>query len=62
MHTILSGDLVFARILDQEVIVINSQHIAQALLEKRSRVYADRPYLATLEPYVFRQYYSAQFF
>jgi hypothetical protein len=32
------------------VVVINSQHIAQALLEKRSQVYSDRPYLATLEP------------
>ncbi|OAX34488.1 hypothetical protein K503DRAFT_655200, partial [Rhizopogon vinicolor AM-OR11-026] len=43
------GDLIFVRILDQEVVVINSQHVAQALLDKRSRVYADRPYLATLE-------------
>ncbi|OAX35597.1 cytochrome P450 [Rhizopogon vinicolor AM-OR11-026] len=45
------GDLIFVRILDQEMVVINSQHIAQALLEKRSRVYADRPFLATLEPF-----------
>ncbi|OJA20933.1 hypothetical protein AZE42_06492, partial [Rhizopogon vesiculosus] len=45
------GDLVFARILDQEVVIINSQHLAQALLDKRSRVYSDRPYLATLEPF-----------
>ncbi|OAX32091.1 cytochrome P450 [Rhizopogon vinicolor AM-OR11-026] len=51
MQTILSGDLIFVRILDQEVVVINSQHVAQALLDKRSRVYADRPYLATLEPF-----------
>ena len=47
-----SGDLIFTRILDQEVIVINSQDIGQALLEKRSGVYADRPYLATLQPCV----------
>ncbi|KAG1775731.1 cytochrome P450 [Suillus placidus] len=45
------GDLIFVRILDQEVVVINSQHVAQALLDKRSRIYSDRPYLATLEPY-----------
>ncbi|OAX40609.1 cytochrome P450, partial [Rhizopogon vinicolor AM-OR11-026] len=45
------GDLIFVRILDQEVVVINSQQVAQALLEKRSRIYADRPYLATLEPF-----------
>ncbi|KAG0693088.1 cytochrome P450 [Suillus ampliporus] len=48
---ILSGDLVFVRILNQEAVVINSQHIAQALLDKRSRIYSDRPYLATLEPF-----------
>ena len=48
--TILIGDLIYTRILDQEVVVINSQPVAQALLEKRSRIYADRPYMATLEP------------
>ncbi|KAG1734443.1 cytochrome P450 [Suillus paluster] len=45
------GDLVFARILNQEVVVINSQRVAEALLDKRSRIYSDRPYLATLEPF-----------
>ncbi|KAG2046503.1 cytochrome P450 [Suillus hirtellus] len=33
------------------MVVINSQHIAEALLDKRSRIYSDRPYLATLVPY-----------
>ncbi|KAG2069067.1 cytochrome P450, partial [Suillus decipiens] len=46
------GDLVFARILDQNVLVINSQHVARALLDKRSAIYSDRPYIATLEPCV----------
>ncbi|KAG2125820.1 cytochrome P450 [Suillus clintonianus] len=45
------GDLIFVQILDQEVVVINSQHIAEDLLDKRSRIYSDRPYLATLQPY-----------
>ncbi|KAG2090009.1 cytochrome P450 [Suillus discolor] len=45
------GDLVFVRSLDEEMVVINSQHIAEALLDKRSRIYSDRPYLATLVPY-----------
>ncbi|KAG2127548.1 cytochrome P450 [Suillus bovinus] len=45
------GDLVFVRMLDQEIVVVNSQHIAEALLDKRSRIYSDRPYLSTLEPY-----------
>ncbi|KAG1733188.1 cytochrome P450 [Suillus paluster] len=47
------GDLVFVRILDQEAVVVNSQRIAEALLDKRSRIYSDRPYLATLEPFGF---------
>ncbi|KAG1855593.1 cytochrome P450, partial [Suillus subluteus] len=45
------GDLVFMRHLGEEMVVINSQHIAEALLDKRSRIYSDRPYLATLKPY-----------
>ncbi|KAG1733009.1 cytochrome P450 [Suillus paluster] len=45
------GNLVFVRILDQDAVVINSQHVAEALLEKRSRIYSDRPYLATVEPF-----------
>jgi len=50
------GNLVFVRILDQEVVVINDQNVAQDLLDKRSRIYSDRPYLATLEPYGFYHY------
>ncbi|KAG0699967.1 cytochrome P450 [Suillus ampliporus] len=46
------GDIIFVQILDQKVVVLNSQHVAQALLEKRSRNYSDRPYLATVEPCV----------
>ncbi|KAG1842028.1 cytochrome P450 [Suillus subalutaceus] len=46
------GDLVFVRLLaGQEVVVINSQQIAEALMDKRSRIYSDRPYIATLEPF-----------
>ena len=48
----LSGDLIYARILDQEAVTINSQDDAEALLEKRSRIYSDRPYLATVVPCV----------
>ncbi|KAG2120520.1 cytochrome P450 [Suillus discolor] len=45
------GDLVFVQIIDEKMVVVNSQHTAEALLDKRSRIYSDRPYLATLEPY-----------
>jgi len=47
-----SGDLIYARILDQEAVIINSQDDAETLLEKRSRIYSDRPYLATVVPCV----------
>jgi len=49
-QTIIPGDLIFVRILDQDMIVINSQHVAEALLDKRSRIYSDRPYLASVKP------------
>ncbi|KAG2100141.1 cytochrome P450 [Suillus discolor] len=45
------GDLFFVRLLGQKVVVINSEHVAKALLDKRSRIYSDRPYIATLEPF-----------
>ncbi|KAG1837787.1 cytochrome P450 [Suillus subalutaceus] len=45
------GDLFFVRLLGQEVVVINSQHVAEALMDKRSRIYSDRPHIATLEPF-----------
>ncbi|KAG1844662.1 cytochrome P450 [Suillus subalutaceus] len=35
----------------RKVVVINSQHVAEALMDKRSRIYSDRPYLATVEPF-----------
>ncbi|KAJ8593694.1 cytochrome P450 [Rhizopogon salebrosus TDB-379] len=33
------------------MVVINSQNVAEALLDKRSGIYSDRPYLAALEPF-----------
>ncbi|KAG2126244.1 cytochrome P450 [Suillus bovinus] len=45
------GDLIFVRLLGQEVVSINSQHIAEALLDKRSEIYSDRPYIATAEQF-----------
>ncbi|KAG2152614.1 cytochrome P450 [Suillus bovinus] len=47
------GDLVFLRMIDESIVVVNSQHVAEALLDKRSRIYSNRPYLATVEPYGF---------
>ncbi|KAG2069083.1 cytochrome P450 [Suillus decipiens] len=45
------GDLVFMRLLGQEIVVVNSQHVAETLIDKRSRIYSDRPYIATLKPF-----------
>ncbi|KAG2336904.1 cytochrome P450 [Suillus weaverae] len=51
VQIIISGDMVFVRLLGQKVISINSQHIAEALLDKRSEIYSDRPYLPTVEQF-----------
>lgn len=45
------GHLVFVRLLGQGVISINSQRVAEALLDKRSDIYSDRPYLATVQQF-----------
>ncbi|KIJ67377.1 hypothetical protein HYDPIDRAFT_25837 [Hydnomerulius pinastri MD-312] len=37
------GDLLYTRVLNQEVIVLNSEELAIELLEKRSHIYSDRP-------------------
>lgn len=47
-HTI--GDIFHLRLLDQDVIILGSQRVAVELLEKRSKLYSDRPFVATLEP------------
>lgn len=57
VQIMLLGDLIYARILDQEAVIINSQHDAEALLDKRSRIYSDRPYLATLVPCVLPEFF-----
>ncbi|KIJ66970.1 hypothetical protein HYDPIDRAFT_85336 [Hydnomerulius pinastri MD-312] len=45
------SDILYIRILDQDVIILNSQSDAVELLEKRSQIYSDRPYLATVKPF-----------
>jgi hypothetical protein len=56
---IISGDLFFLQLLGQEVMVINSQDIAEALMEKRSRIYSDCPYLATRQPYILLAFFHS---
>lgn len=43
---IITGDLVHLNVLGMHIVVVNSQKIAIDLMEKRSKIYSDRPYLA----------------
>ncbi|KAF8448710.1 cytochrome P450, partial [Boletus edulis BED1] len=45
------GDVMYVRLLDSDVIVLNSRSDAIELLDKRSQIYSDRQFLATLEPF-----------
>ena len=44
------GDIMYIRLLDTDVVVLNSTTVTLELLEKRSRVYSDRPFIATAAP------------
>jgi hypothetical protein len=46
------GDIVYSHILGQHVIIISSVQVARDLLEKRSAIYSDRPFLRAIEEYV----------
>ncbi|KIJ19361.1 hypothetical protein PAXINDRAFT_7845 [Paxillus involutus ATCC 200175] len=43
------GDIMYTHILNQEIIVLNSEEVAVELLEKRSIKYSDRPLFATAD-------------
>ncbi|KAF8547992.1 cytochrome P450 [Imleria badia] len=45
------GDLMYVRLLDTDVVVLNSRAVATDMLEKRSQIYSDRPFIAILEAY-----------
>lgn len=49
---LFSGDIIFARLLNKPVIVINSEEIAKDLFEGRSTIYSDRPQSIVYEPSV----------
>lgn len=49
------GDVVYARLLGKEMIILNTLQAARDLLEKRSAIYSDRPRSVLLEElYVFQ--------
>jgi len=37
------GDLVYTKVFGQTILFVNSVEVAQDLLEKRSKIYSDRP-------------------
>ncbi|KIJ08454.1 hypothetical protein PAXINDRAFT_18409 [Paxillus involutus ATCC 200175] len=45
------GDIVYSRVLNQDVIILGKHPLACDLLEKRSQIYSDRPFIATLKPF-----------
>ncbi|KAN0091298.1 Cytochrome P450 [Tylopilus felleus] len=47
----LFGDLVYTRIFNMDVLIINSAKVARDLVDLRSNIYSDRPKFATAEPY-----------
>ena len=53
MTNVRVGDLMYAKVLNQHMVIINSIPMAKDLLEKRSKNYSDRPRFVTLgEMYV----------
>ena len=44
-----TGDIIYTRMLGQEIIILNSEEVAIDLLEKRSRKYSDRPVSSTAD-------------
>lgn len=41
------GDIVHAKLLGKDLIILNSERIARELLEQRSTIYSDRPHIPT---------------
>lgn len=47
-----TGDLIYFRLIGLDFIVINSEKVARALMDQRSAIYSDRPFIATNKLYV----------
>lgn len=48
-----TGDIVYTRVLGQDIVILNSKEVAIELLEKRSQKYSDRPVISIADMYVF---------
>jgi hypothetical protein len=47
-----TGDLIYFRLIGLDFIVVNSEIVARALMDQRSAIYSDRPFIATNKLYV----------
>ncbi|KAG0706763.1 cytochrome P450, partial [Suillus ampliporus] len=45
------GDIIYARLLNKHVVVINSEEVAKDLFEGRSTIYSDKPQSIVYEPF-----------
>ncbi|EIW85932.1 cytochrome P450 [Coniophora puteana RWD-64-598 SS2] len=43
------GDIIYCRFFNRHVVVLNSVKVADDLMERRSRIYSDRPKVSTIE-------------
>jgi len=51
------GDILHASAFGQHMVVINSRKIAEDLLEKRAKIYNDRPEIPIVDMWGFQSYF-----
>jgi hypothetical protein len=44
-----TGDIIYARLLNKPVVVVNSEEVAKDLLEGQSTIYSDKPHSIVYE-------------
>ena len=52
IYFLFAGGLVYANLLGKDFIIINSVQVARDLLERRSSIYSERPYIPANELWV----------
>jgi len=52
-HRGFLGDIIYARLLSNPVVVVNSEEVAKDLFELRSAIYSDRPESIIVEPWAY---------
>ena len=52
LHVMYPGDVMHLKVLNQNIIILNSVKAASELLDKRGALYSDRPRFIVFEMYV----------